>query len=92
MVAQRELREETGVEAKHWRRMGAVDVNNGVTNDVEHLFLATGVECGPPRLDPEEDIAVRWVRLDAAVQMALGGEITEVCTVAALLIAARLLA
>src|SRR6266542_5695800 len=44
-VAQRELREETGVEAKAWRRLGAVDVNNGITDDVEHLFLATEVEC-----------------------------------------------
>ena len=88
-VAQRELREETGVEAKHWRRLGAVDVNNGVTDDVEHLFLATEVRCGPARLDPEEEIAVRWTPFDSAVQMALQGEITEVCTVAALLMAAR---
>jgi 8-oxo-dGTP pyrophosphatase MutT (NUDIX family) len=90
-VARRELREETGVEAQHWRRIGAVDVNNGVTDDVEHLFLATGIDCGAARLDPEEEIALRWIRFDSAVKMALAGEITEVCTVAALLMAARLM-
>jgi 8-oxo-dGTP pyrophosphatase MutT (NUDIX family) len=89
-VAQRELREETGVEARDWRRIGAVDVNNGVTDDVEHLFLATDLSCGSARLDPEEEIAIRWVLFETAVQMALSGEITEVCTVAALLMAARL--
>ena len=88
-VAQRELREETGVEAKVWQRLGAVDLNNGVTTDVEHLFLATELECGAARLDPEEEIVIRWVAFDEAVDMALRGEITEVCSVAALLMAAR---
>jgi 8-oxo-dGTP pyrophosphatase MutT (NUDIX family) len=86
-VAQRELREETGVEAHAWEPLGAVDVNNGVTDDVEYLFLASELECGPARLDPEEEIVVRWTPFEVAVQMALGGEITEVCTVAALLMA-----
>jgi 8-oxo-dGTP pyrophosphatase MutT (NUDIX family) len=90
-VAQRELREETGVEARTWQRLGAVDLNNGVTNDVEHLFLATGLQCGETCPDPEEKIAVRWVPFETAVQMALSGEITEVCSVAAILMAARLL-
>jgi 8-oxo-dGTP pyrophosphatase MutT (NUDIX family) len=89
-VAQRELREETGVVARQWRRLGAVDLNNGVTDDVEHLFLATEIECGETRPDLEEQIAVRWLPFDIAVQMALAGEITEVCTVAALLMAVRL--
>ena len=88
-VAQRELREEAGVEARRWRRLGAVDVNNGVTNDIEHLFLASEVKCGAADLDAEEDIAVRWVPLELAVRMAVAGEITEVCSVAAILMAAR---
>ena len=32
---------------------------------------------------------MRWVPFDIAVQMALNGEITEVCTIAAILMAAR---
>jgi len=90
-VAKRELREETGVSARDWRRLGAVDVNNGVTSDVEHLFLATGLSCGGTHQDPEEDIEVRWVPFEKAVEMTVSGEITEVCSVAAILMAARLL-
>jgi 8-oxo-dGTP pyrophosphatase MutT (NUDIX family) len=89
-VAQRELREEAGVVARTWQRLGAVDVNNGVTTDVEHLFLAsdlTGCETHP---DPEEQIEVQWTPFEAAVAMALEGEITEVCSVAALLMASRI--
>ena len=88
-VARRELREETGVDACHWQQLGAVDLNNGVTNDVEHLFLATGLAIGEKQLDPEEEIEVRWAPLEQAVEMALSGEITEVCSVAAILMAAR---
>ena len=90
-VAQRELREEAGLEAGKWQRLGAVDVNNGVTTDVEHLFLAsdlTGCETHP---DPEEEIEVRWVRFETAVSMVFEGEITEVCSVAAILMAARVI-
>ena len=90
-TAERELREETGVEAQTWRRLGAVDVNNGVTTDVEHLFLATGLRTGHAHQDPEEELHLRWVPFDNAVQMTLHGEITEVCTVAALFLAAATL-
>ena len=87
-VAQRELLEEAGIAASTWQRLGAVDVNNGVTSDVQHLFLATGVQ--PKEADPEpvEEIAIRWTSLEDAVRMASSGEISEVCSVAAILLAA----
>jgi 8-oxo-dGTP pyrophosphatase MutT (NUDIX family) len=90
-VARRELREETGVEADGWKRLGAVDLNTGVSTDVEHLFLATGLRTGTNQPDPEEELAIRWVPFDQAVGMIFDGEITEVCSVAALLMAARAL-
>ena len=40
-VAERELAEEVGVRASEWRLLGPVDVMNGVTDDVQSLFLAT---------------------------------------------------
>lgn len=84
-VAQRELREEAGLAAASWRYLGAVDLNNGVTTDVEHLYLATALTPVPTEHDPEEQIAVRWVPFEEAVRMTLGGGITESCTVAAIL-------
>ena len=88
-VAKRELREETGLEASDWQRLGAVDVNNGVTTDVEQLFLASSLHRGAVHTDPEEEIEVRWVPFEEAVRMVISGEITEVCSVAAILMAAR---
>ena len=88
-VARRELKEEAGVEAERWQLLCAVDLNNGVTTDVEHLFLATGLRSGNNLPDGEEELTVRWVPFEAAVGMIFSGEITEVCSVAALLMAAR---
>jgi 8-oxo-dGTP pyrophosphatase MutT (NUDIX family) len=88
-VARRELREEAGVQAHRWQSLGAVDLNNGVTSDVENLFLATDLEICDRALDPEEELEVCWVPFETAVQMALDGRITEVCSIAGILMAAR---
>jgi hypothetical protein len=37
------------------------------------------------QLDPEEDIMVAWRPFTEAIQMAIDGRITEVCSVAAIL-------
>jgi 8-oxo-dGTP pyrophosphatase MutT (NUDIX family) len=84
-VAERELAEEAGVRASEWKALGPVDVCNGVTDDVQSLFWATGLSAAPRELDPEEDIAVAWKPFEQAVAMALDGRITEVCSVAAIL-------
>ena len=84
-VAQRELREEAGVVASRWTSLGTVDVCDGVTDDVQHLFLAQGLTDADTEPDPEEDLTVRWVTFHDAVGMVMSGEITEVCSVAAIL-------
>ncbi|MGH9585192.1 MAG: NUDIX domain-containing protein [Bryobacteraceae bacterium] len=90
-VAQRELAEEAGVAAECWQPLGAVDVCNGVADDVQSLFLATRLTETPTHPDPEEEIAVAWKPFDEAVRMAMDGRITEVCSIAAILKTARLL-
>lgn len=89
-VAKRELAEETGLRAVHWERLGPVDVCNGVADDVQTLFLATGLSQTNMRLDPEEDITVEWRPFEEAVSMAMDGRITEVCSIAAILRVAML--
>ena len=84
-VAARELAEEAGVVARDWIDLGPVDVCNGVANDVQTLYLATGLTATERNLDPEEEIAVQWLPFAEAVRMAVDGRITEVCSVAALL-------
>ncbi len=84
-VAKRELAEEAGVIAGDWQVLGPVDVCNGVTDDVQTLYLATRLSATGMRLDPEEDISVEWRPFEEAVSMAVDGRITEVCSVAAIL-------
>ena len=84
-VAARELAEEAGVVAAHWQPMGQVDVGNGVLDDVQSLFLATGLSATNTNFDPEEDISIFWKPFNEAVDMALDGTITEVCSIAAIL-------
>jgi len=89
LTAQRELAEEAGVKAGKWELLGPVDVCNGVANDVQSLFLATELSETPMHLDPEEDIVVDWKPFAEAVRMVMDGRITEVCSVAAILMVAE---
>jgi len=89
LAAQRELAEEAGIKAASWKLLGTVDNCNGVADDVQSLFLATGLSETPMNLDPEEDIVVQWMPFSEAVQMAMDGRITEVCSVAAILMVAQ---
>ncbi|MGO4955701.1 NUDIX domain-containing protein [Luteococcus sp. Sow4_B9] len=43
VAAQRELAEETGLQASHWQRIGGMNALNGVAVAPEHVFLATGL-------------------------------------------------
>jgi 8-oxo-dGTP pyrophosphatase MutT (NUDIX family) len=84
-AAQRELREETGLSARTWRELGSVDNSNGVTTDVAHMFLATGLDPGTAAPDPAEQVVLIWLPFDQAVDRVLNGSITESVSVAAIL-------
>ncbi len=84
-AAQRELREETGLSARSWRELGSVDNSNGVTNDVAHIFLATGLQAGAAAPDPAGQVVLSWLPFDRAVEHVLNGSITESVSVAAIL-------
>ena len=89
-AAQRELEEETGLQAARWSPLGRIDNSNGVTIDVAHLYLASQLTFLQPKQDPQERIVNRWVAFPQALQMVMDGEITESSSVAALLKVAHL--
>jgi 8-oxo-dGTP pyrophosphatase MutT (NUDIX family) len=89
-VAKRELAEEAGVQAAHWLPLGTADVGNGVLNDVQHFFVATGLSPVAAEQDEFEEIVVEWRPFAEVIDMVLRGEITEVCSIAALLKLAHL--
>jgi 8-oxo-dGTP pyrophosphatase MutT (NUDIX family) len=83
--AQRELREEAGVEASEWREIARVHVSNSVTDEAATLFLATGLSHGPTALESTEtDLTLDWVAFDEALSMVMDGRITDALSVVAL--------
>jgi len=89
-VAQRELAEEAGVTAQHWKYLGGVDCCNGVVDDVQSFYLATALTFTERSPDPEEEITVCWKPFAEAISMTLNGGITDVSTIAAVLMVALL--
>lgn len=82
--AQRELREETGVEAATWLELARVDLSNSISDERAVLFVATDLVVGEADPDPTEALTLRWVPFDEAVAMTLDGRISDVMSVAAI--------
>lgn len=76
-AARRELREETGLVAGEWERLGEAHLSNSVGDEYAVWFVATDLEAGERRPDGTEVIGVRRVPLDDALAMALDGRITD---------------
>ena len=94
VAAQRELLEETGLEASEWREIGRMNALNGVCRAREIVFLATGLRESAPAARPDHHQAeegirgVRTVPWADAMQLVRNGEIRDGETVAALMYAA----
>jgi 8-oxo-dGTP pyrophosphatase MutT (NUDIX family) len=76
-AAQRELKEETGLEAARWQRLGEAYLSNSVADEYAVWFLATGLVPGEVGPEGTERLSVRRVPLHEALTMALDGEITD---------------
>ena len=88
-AAQRELREETGLEAGRWDAVGSMWALNGVCRAREHVFLARDLRPVAGEAMAEEGItAVRRVPWPEVLRMVRDGEIVDSETIASLLYAA----
>ena len=83
-AARRELREETGLEAKNWSELGEAFLSNSVADEYAVWFLATDLVPGERQPEGTEVIGVRRVPLREAVSMAMDGTITDALSVLAL--------
>jgi 8-oxo-dGTP pyrophosphatase MutT (NUDIX family) len=83
-AARRELREETGLEARSWRKLGEAFLSNSVADEYAVWFLATDLLPGEPQNEGTEVIGVRRVPLSEAVAMAMDGRITDALSMLAL--------
>lgn len=91
-TAKRELQEEAGFTANQWRDLGSMISSPGVFSEIVHMYLATDLNPGESKLEPEEVIEMEWWPLQQACKAALEGEIRDAKTVIALLRAQAVLA
>jgi ADP-ribose pyrophosphatase len=84
-AAKRELLEETGYRARHWKRVLHFYVSPGFLDETMTIYLARGLQAGKAQPEPDEKIAVRFFPISEAKRMALQGRIRDAKTIASIL-------
>lgn len=85
--AAREMREETGMAAAHFERIGEGFAAPGYSTEFLHFFAATGLTLNPAPRDPDEFLEVVTLTIADAYEQALDGRIRDTKTLAGLLLA-----
>jgi 8-oxo-dGTP pyrophosphatase MutT (NUDIX family) len=83
--AQRELREETGLIAADWREVLRMQLSNSVTDEQGVGYIALDLSQADSDPDETEAFQVARVPFRQVLNLAVGGKITDVMTVAMLL-------
>lgn len=86
--AVRELKEETGCTAERVEPLTSILTTPGFTDEVIHLFMATGLTHGEPNREADEFVDLVIMRLSEALERISTGEITDGKTAIALMFAA----
>jgi ADP-ribose pyrophosphatase len=84
-AAKRELLEETGYTATHWRRILKFYASPGFVAETMSVFLATGLRKGVAQPEDDEVIYLRLVPLSTAVRMVTAGTIRDAKTISSVL-------
>ena len=79
----RELSEETGYTAREIKYLMPIAVAAGYSDEIIHLYLATGLQAGAAHPDDDEFVAAEWVDVDVLVDSVLDGRIEDSKTVIA---------
>ncbi len=85
--ARREIREETGMGASQWMRIGELFIAPGYCTEYQYIFLASDLKPAPLRPDSDEFLQLVRLKVEEAYQMAERGLIRDGKTLAALLLA-----
>lgn len=88
--ARRELREETGLEARTWTRIARIHTSNSATDEEGFLYVAEDLSQGDHAPEETEELRIWRLPLAEAVAMAMTSRITDALSVSGLLIVARL--
>lgn len=86
--AARELKEETGCTAERIEPLTSMFTTPGFTDEIIHLFMATGLTHGSPNREADEFVDLVIMRLSEALERVSTGEIIDSKTVLGLMFAA----
>ncbi len=89
--AKREVREEIGMAAAEMQELGGFYLAAGYANEYMTVFLATGLYEAPLAPDADEFLKVRAFPINEAYQMAQAGKLGDGKSLAALLLAEKVL-
>lgn len=84
-AAKRELIEETGYRAAHWRRILKFYASPGFVAETMAVYLATGLRAGEAEPEEDEIIVKRMVPLPVVLGMILKGTIRDAKTISSVL-------
>lgn len=82
--ARAELKQETGLQAKSLKEILVFHPCNAFSDEVQHLYVATGLSRGKTHLDEDEFINVKKIPLKKAYAMIKSGKITDAKTILSL--------
>jgi ADP-ribose pyrophosphatase len=74
VCAVRELKEETGVTANRWTSLGLYIPAPAIFTERIHLYLARDLDVGAASPDADEELDLKWLPLDRAVEHVLQGD------------------
>lgn len=90
-TAKRELREETGLVAEEWQRIGRVHTSNSVTDEEGFIYLAQGLSQHEWEPEETEALRVKRIPLAQAVDLVMRSEITDSISICGILMVARMM-
>jgi len=87
VCAAREIREETGMAAREFTKLGEFYLAPGYSTELMVVFLARGLSHNPLEADADEFLSVESVPVAEAIQMAERGKIPDAKSLAAFFLA-----
>ncbi len=85
-TARRELMEETGIRARHWKRLAKMYPTPGYVSELMHLYLATGLTLGEATPMEDERIETRWFTREDLEAWVDAGKLEDAKTLTGLLL------
>lgn len=91
VCAERELKEETGLTADSIKHVISIHTTPGFSDEVIHLYVATGLTEGDSCTDADEFLSTEKLPVGTLVDMVLKGEITDAKSIIGILLADRVI-